>query len=685
MAIATLSIDLEARLARFQQGMQRAEGLLLKLERSAATAGQRIGEIFTGALGAELATAALTRLVQLFPQVISGTLAIKDLAEATGSTVGNISALDDIVRRAGGTFETVEGVLVKFNAGLKEADGRNGISQALRAIGLDAAKLRQLDPAEALLATAQALESFADDGNRARLTQELFGKSVREAAPFLRDLAEAGRLNATVTDEQAEAVDRFDKNMARLRTNLVELARAVSEGPIQKLNEVFVRVDALQRTYGSISSGLLANLGARGFTDAAEGVTFYSSELARLQKQLDDLNRTGLPLQRVITGGRIEKEIESARKALEFYQRVGVATGSVTGGEFRTPPEVSKPRLPALAGATAQAAKQFDDYTTSVNKSLGDLISKTPTVKLAELNAQLERLQQLADGGLDPALVAEVRNLLLPPSGPDVGPPLSEELKRVNELLQQTNTAQLNAASKDVALLREEFDKTTAGTRRWLELADAILDVETRIDSLTGALPELQQETDKAAEQMRDTIEGALGSTLSTALRGEFRSIGELWKNLLVDMAARALAADIMGALFKNSGTSSGAGNVSLIDTVLKFIFSAKGNVFAGGLTPFAMGGVVNGATPFAFRGGLGVMGEAGPEAILPLKRGPGGQLGVMSNGGGGQRVQIVNHVTVQGGASRNDVMQAMAIAEQRAVASIQDAMRRGRMAPAGA
>jgi phage-related minor tail protein len=44
----------------------------------------------------------------------------------------------------------------------------------------------------------------------------------------------------------------------------------------------------------------------------------------------------------------------------------------------------------------------------------------------------------------------------------------------------------------------------------------------------------------------------------------------------------------------------------------------------------FATGGVVSGATPFSYGGGkLGVMGEAGPEAILPLKRGSNGDLGV--------------------------------------------------------
>jgi len=75
---------------------------------------------------------------------------------------------------------------------------------------------------------------------------------------------------------------------------------------------------------------------------------------------------------------------------------------------------------------------------------------------------------------------------------------------------------------------------------------------------------------------------------------------------------------------------------------------SAIGNVNTGsgglaGLLPFAEGGVIN--TPVAFplaRGGRGVAGEAGPEAILPLARGPDGKLGVRT-GSGPQRPITIN------------------------------------------
>ena len=61
----------------------------------------------------------------------------------------------------------------------------------------------------------------------------------------------------------------------------------------------------------------------------------------------------------------------------------------------------------------------------------------------------------------------------------------------------------------------------------------------------------------------------------------------------------------------------------------------AKGGVFSNGnMTAFANGGIVNGPTVFPMaNGGVGLMGESGPEAVLPLARGSSGRLGVDASG----------------------------------------------------
>lgn len=88
---------------------------------------------------------------------------------------------------------------------------------------------------------------------------------------------------------------------------------------------------------------------------------------------------------------------------------------------------------------------------------------------------------------------------------------------------------------------------------------------------------------------------------------------------------------------------------------------SAKGSYFAGGrsdFAPFAMGGaftntIVDQPTMFAFANGgaLGVMGEAGPEAIMPLKRDGSGRLGVTAQGAGGDVQVVVNDMRSSAGS----------------------------------
>ena len=99
-----------------------------------------------------------------------------------------------------------------------------------------------------------------------------------------------------------------------------------------------------------------------------------------------------------------------------------------------------------------------------------------------------------------------------------------------------------------------------------------------------------------------------------------------------------------------SSNSFAGVPN-NILDSVLAL--NAKGNIYAKNkIVPFAYGGIVNKPTIFPMAKGAGVMGEAGPEAIMPLRRGRNGKLGVEASGGVGN---VVVNVDASGSRVQGD------------------------------
>lgn len=127
------------------------------------------------------------------------------------------------------------------------------------------------------------------------------------------------------------------------------------------------------------------------------------------------------------------------------------------------------------------------------------------------------------------------------------------------------------------------------------------------------------------------SIKSGLVDAVQSAIDGT-KSLGEVASNVLGNIANKILDVAINMALFGvMSGTGTGGGLLGGL-----FKKNANGNVFAqNGIVPFANGGIVDRPMMFPFAKGIGLMGEAGPEAIMPLKRGADGKLGVAGGGGG--------------------------------------------------
>lgn len=175
-----------------------------------------------------------------FKRIVDGIDALNDLHDATGASIENLSALEDVAERTGTRFDDVASSLLKFQKDLIAATPGSDMATNLQAIGLSVEELKRLDPAEAYRRAAVELNKYEENGKRALQTQALFGKQTRQTAAYLKELAESGELSATVTTKQAEEAEEFNKQLFALQKNLSDAARSVASDLLPQFNE-FVR------------------------------------------------------------------------------------------------------------------------------------------------------------------------------------------------------------------------------------------------------------------------------------------------------------------------------------------------------------------------------------------------------------------------------------------------------------
>lgn len=664
MSFAKLSIDLEAKLANLQAGLDKA-GVLA--EKSAKRIGAAYGGVKTviATLGPALAASLTFNGITAFlRETAAGIDALNDLSDATGASIENLSALEDAAGRVGTELSVVGDAIIKMNQQLASAKAGSATANTLKAIGLEAAELRRMDPAEALLKVAQALDGYEDDANKARIVQDLFGKSVKEVAPLLKDLAEAGKLNASVTKAQADEVDRFNKQLALMEKNATDAARGLTMGLIPKINEFFARLSAGREVFGGFWASMAANAGESQFVDAADGVKHYSSEIARLTANVEKLKRGGSIFD-TLNAEAVEKDLQKARKMLDFYQRIAVAGGSAGGGRgFVNPPAaVGAPRLPDMppeADKPAQKEKAPDyGYIQPLPESLAnalDRLQQSDANKLAALRIELQELLDISAGGgsvppevlkrlhaeieaLDPAMVKA-----------------AEQKAKLDALLANTPSAIYDETIKDIELLNDWLART--GT-----LADGTFDPEVvkrwaeAVGKATERFNGLQKETAAVNESIGKDLGMAFSSSLEQAII-KFESFKDIALGLVQDIAqilTRKLVTEKVGKAISDWTDSINWGQL-----IGSMFGSANGNAFdSRGVVPFASGGVVTAPTLFRYAGGrTGVMGEAGAEGILPLKRGRNGKLGVIAEQGASSPNITIN-LSVPPGVSADEFRQS--------------------------
>jgi lambda family phage tail tape measure protein len=626
MAETTTRIyELQVKLAQDSLAqLKRVQSSTAAIEKQFSAASSAV-EGFAKSLLPALSVGALTAFVS---KSIEAAAALDDLSEKTGASVENLSVLQQVARISGTDMGVVEGFLVKLNKALHESDeaGKDGAA-ALKAVGLSLAELRAMDPAEAMKRVALAFNQFADSGAKTAAIMALTGKNAAEALPFMRDLATEQGIAATVTKEQAAQAEELQKSMRRLENSWIEGAQALARELIPMLQKA---TDEMQKGI-QISGGFWRSLFEFGtinpFKNPQENIRSLNERLEKNQQLMAKAisqGRTGVIPGYEAQNAAIKRQIEflkmqSQEQALALlppHQRRDTR-GMETGDKEL---KFQKP------GSDAEAKKEAERQRKEREAGIKSLVESIDV----QIDAERELGLALNDGKSG----TEAMRL--------------ETEKRQKQLDELTGHAGTQKLIDQIALLDDAYTKGEISLEEYMtaltRMQTTMKQVEKPATDLEKMLESIADKVDGYAKSISDSLVDFASGADDAA-----KSFSDMATSILRDMAKMATQMLLIEPLmtgFKGWLKTSGG---SL------FTANALGGVYDSPSLSKYSGGVYDKPKLFSFAQG-GVFAEAGPEAIMPLKRGSDGSLGVDASGSG-VVVNVYNEskaeVTTQ---TRNDV-----------------------------
>tara|TARA_R100000664_G_scaffold6546_2_gene11619 strand:- start:261 stop:1472 length:1212 start_codon:yes stop_codon:yes gene_type:complete len=309
------------------------------------------------------------------------------------------------------------------------------------------------------------------------------------------------------------------------------------------------------------------------------------------------------------------------------------------------------------------AAKALREFLKIGEEYLGDQIANVKE-DIAQTQVFIAMLQKQIDEG---SRSGEVKNAL---------EASTQKLKGLNQTLSELETKLKNINNETKEVVENSKQLGTFGTVVWDNMKagataykNSIIDINKQISDATK----------KAFTQMEDAL-------VNFVLNGKM-SFKDFARSVIADITRIFIRSQILG-MFDFLGNKwggslaadrkfSGLGPGSALNTTGALPKGANGLVVAqSGIVPFARGGIVNKPAYFPFSKGVGLMGEAGPESIMPLKRGSDGKLGVIAHGGG---TSVVVNVDASGSDVQGDQGQAEALGRAISVAVTQELVKQKR------
>ena len=515
------------------------------------------------------------------------------------------------IKRLGNSMQGVEGKAKNLGMAVR------GVGNAFKALfaaaavaGFSAFVKGAIDSADAFgkLSTrtgiaADKLQAFANAGKLADVSQSDLENGLRA---FARTQAEAADGLATYADAYKKlgiGVTQADGSLKASDQLLGEIADKFADLP-NGPEKAAIAMDI----FGRSGSKLITLL--NGGSEALERFNYETSENFAQNAELFNDKITTLQIQ--FDGFRMQLAdalLPTLNSIIEAFSVMLSAERDFTG--FFTAIDVSLKALAVSLAATAMAITEIVQLVKTAATALG-------AISLGRFGEAIDAFKDFGAGvsgrfGLNKEIIDLILGRIQAPTNYGGG---GRDLRPVT--IQTQTPADTETPEEKQNKVTEAVKKTTAAT---LKLGDATDKYKITLDQVKDTL----------ANQMTNAIEGLISGT---------QSLSQSLSGLLKTFAS----------MFLRSG----------IGSLFSFLPFAKGGVFAQNkIVPFAYGGVVNKPTLFPMANGAGLMGEAGPEAIMPLRRGRGGRLGVEASGASNN---IVVNVDASGTQAQGDQPNAKAL-----------------------
>ena len=656
---SALVLRMEASLSRFERQMARARqtgsGTARDIETRFDRMGQRMGQSSARAasgLGRVINISSSGRFVlqntanqlgDVAVQLQGGTQASRVLAQQLPQMLGGFGAL-------GGALGVVAPLL-----GVVAAVGIPVAAMVL-AVGRDSED------------AAEKVETFADKLKDAQGALDAAESAmVTASAGGLDDLREKyGEVTKAVT-ELADALADIEVRAARIKVgNVIE---SVSGGTLTRSQKEIS--DALRLLDGLSGRGAQFNQLLAGGASGAQIISFQD-ELGGLADAILDARAVVAEVDKLgqslgISGQAatdLALSIQAAREAARAEDFAGVAN------------RLADARDAALAaGLTVdneivRALTQAQDVAAQMAKQMADAEANASGVA-GEAGRIVSPISDAADEAarLSGNLATALADLAKVTAG------IATAQRRAFNQLRVRESTIGDPGGRAAGLAREEFNEDSGGaayeairsgnTSLLSDMADESDTIASNAERIAEAEVTLQEAEREFLESLKTSSGGGGGgggaksraakaindvgeeiTTVHASLDNLSSNFASTFAQIITGAQSAEDAIRNLAAQIVSTGLQASLG--TLFDQIPLFSRSARGNVFAGGnLVPFARGGIVSRPTLFPMANGAGLMGEAGPEAILPLRRGSGGRLGVEASAGGSVvnvPVTIENH-----------------------------------------